>query len=160
MEYLQLNSGESADAAWIRMRSKLGTGRHLDETHILLPQNVPAVGGYTPSVGDDQPTTIANGGETSPTADTTQIPNAGGADTPKPGSVFGTSGEYTPLSIPATSALNLLGRIESQGITPGSQLRAMNLQVDKLTGAQLLDIIKKLPDGITYELGVEKEQES
>ena len=29
------------------MRGKLGTGKHLDETHILLPQNVPATEGVT-----------------------------------------------------------------------------------------------------------------
>ena len=45
MEYLQAKDGESEDAAWKRMRGKLGTGKHLDETHVLLPQNVPVAAG-------------------------------------------------------------------------------------------------------------------
>ena len=49
MEYMQVQDGESEDAAWKRMRGKLGTGKHLDETHVLLPQNVPAAGGVTPT---------------------------------------------------------------------------------------------------------------
>jgi len=37
-------------------------------------------------------------------------------------------------------------------------VRALALKVDRLTGAQLQDIIRKLPDGITYELNIEKEE--
>ncbi len=33
----------------------------------------------------------------------------------------------------------------------------MRLEVDNLTGAQLQDLLKKLPDGMTYKLDVEKE---
>uniref|UniRef100_UPI003594545D hypothetical protein n=1 Tax=Thiocapsa sp. TaxID=2024551 RepID=UPI003594545D len=51
MEYLQARDDETEEAAFIRMRGKLGTGKHLDETHILLPQNVPATGGGTPAAG-------------------------------------------------------------------------------------------------------------
>ena len=62
------------------------------------------------------------------------------------------------MNIPSTSALNLLGRIESQGIRAGTQLHDLQLKVDKLTGAQLQEMLRKLPDGMTYELGLEKEQ--
>jgi hypothetical protein len=34
------------------------------------------------------------------------------------------------------------------------------VKVEKLTGAQLQELLKKLPDGMTYELGVQKEQTS
>ena len=51
MEYLQAKDGEAEDAAWKRMRGKLGTGKHLDETHVLLPQNVPAAAGAGMSAG-------------------------------------------------------------------------------------------------------------
>ena len=57
MEYLQALDSETEDEAYRRMRGKLGTGKHLDETHILLPQNVPATGGVTQpgSGGEAQP---------------------------------------------------------------------------------------------------------
>ena len=61
------------------------------------------------------------------------------------------------MNAPATSALNLLGKIEGWGIGPGTQLQGMRLRVDQLTGSQLQDLIKKLPDGMTYELDVDKE---
>jgi len=154
MEYLQVEDGETEGAAWKRMRGKLGTGKHLDETHVLLPQNVPATGGVTTPGGGQQPTIFPGGDEAGATDDgTITVPPTGGE-----GGIFGGGGMYVTLNIPATSALNLLGKIESHGITPGSQLKALNLRVDNLTGAQLQDIIKKLPDGMTYELGVEKEQ--
>ena len=158
MEYLQVEDGETEDAAWKRMRGKLGTGKHLDETHILLTQNVPAAGGVTITGGDGAgSTTIGGTTAVPPTGVDGGTVTAGGSQT---GGIFGEGGPYVPLNIPATSALNLLGKIESHGITPGSQLKALNLRVDKLTGAQLQDIIKKLPDGMTYEMGVEKEQTS
>lgn len=165
MEYLQAEDGETEEAEWKRMRGKLGTGKHLDETHVLLPQNVPATGGVT-TPGGGQPPIFPGGdgtGATTGGGTTTVSPTGGdGGATPtggtQPGGIFGGGGSYVPLNIPATSALNLLGKIESHGITPGSQLKALNLRVDKLTGSQLQDIIKKLPDGMTYELGVEKEQ--
>ena len=51
----------------------------------------------------------------------------------------------------ATSALNLLGKVESWGITTGTQVQDVQLKVASLTGAQLNELLKKLPDGITYE---------
>lgn len=164
MEYLQLEHSETEEAAWKRMRGKLGTGKHLDQTHVLLPQNVPAAGGMTTPDGDQQPPVTGGGGTIAPTGEgTTNVaPNGGDGAAPtggtQPGGIFGGGGSYVPVNIPATSALNLLGKIESNGISPGSQIKAMNLRVDNLTGAQLQDIIKKLPDGMTYELGLEKEQ--
>jgi hypothetical protein len=158
MEYLQHIDGESDDEAWRRMRGKLGTGKHLDETYILLPQAVPATGGMA-TPGGEQPIP--------PSGDQPSVPTTGGATGPGPGSeggeqpqtpvIFDGTVTFTPLSTPATSALNLLGKVESWGIGPGTQLQAMRLKVDNLTGAQLQDLLKKLPDGMTYELDVEKE---
>ncbi|GAG31321.1 unnamed protein product, partial [marine sediment metagenome] len=149
MEYLQRKDGESDDEAWRRMRGKLGTGKHLDETYILLPQAVPATGGVAPPLGEQPPVTTT-GGATEP------VPGGEGSEQ-QPTGIFGESATFTPLSTPATSALNLLGKVESWGIGPGTQLQAMRLKVDNLTGAQLQDLLKKLPDGMTYELDVEKE---
>jgi hypothetical protein len=167
MEYMQTNEGESEETAWKRMRGKLGTGKHLDETHVLLPQNVPATGGVSAGSGsgNGQLGTAGGTAEGTPSggesgepnpADPTAINPSDGSTTP--GGIFGGSAARVPVNIPATSALNLLGRIESQGIKPGTQLHDLSLKVGKLTGAQLQELIKKLPDGMTYELGLEKEQ--
>jgi len=150
MEYLQVNAGETEETAWKRMRGKLGTGKHLDETHILLPQNVPATGGVT---------TPAGGTVTPPGDNGTGVGVGTGDGTPTPpGDIFGDSAGYVPVAIPATSALNLLGRIESQGIKPGTQIKSLSVKVEKLTGAQLQELLKKLPDGMTYQLDLQKEQ--
>ncbi|MBA7610672.1 hypothetical protein ES703_17884 [subsurface metagenome] len=149
MEYLQRKDGESDDEAWRRMRGKLGTGKHLDETYILLPQAVPATGGVAP-LGGEQPPVTTTGGATGP------LPGGEGGEQPQTPGIFSGTATFTQLSTPATSALNLLGKVESWGIGPGTQLQAMRLKVDNLTGAQLQDLLKKLPDGMTYELDVEK----
>ena len=161
MEYLQIQNGETEDMAWVRMRGKLGTGKHLDETHILLPQNVPVTGGVTPtpeSVGDAKPPWGESGGTpfVTPISNTEGSGPATGGDS-GPGGIFGGGASYTPFEAPATSSLNLLGKIESWGIGAGTQIRSMELKIDQLTGAQLQELIKKLPDGMTYELGLEKE---
>ncbi len=166
MEYLQLHDGECADAAWRRMKGKLGIGKHLDETHVLLPQNVPGAGGVTGG-GGSQPVLTGQTGPQPGVTPPVNPPGGGGGPAPgggeqpsggdSPGGIFG-GGNRVNISIPATSALNLLGRIESQGITAGTQLHDLNLKVPKLTGAQLQELIKKLPDGMTYELGLDKEQ--
>lgn len=169
MEYLQVHDDESEEAAWTRMRGKLGTGKHLDETHILLPQNVPATGGVggggqvgaagvlfpgaTPTaVGPTTPTTVTPPGNSG-----VGVVAEGGGESTTPSDIFSGGAAYVPIAIPATSALNLLGKIENQGIKAGTQLSFLTVKVDKLTGAQLNDLIKKLPDGMTYQLDVQKE---
>jgi len=160
MEYLQVQDGENEEAAWRRMRGKLGTGKHLDETHILLPQNVPTTAGVkqppipvggpqTPVPGGGIPTGTTTGGVGDP--GTTE-----GAH-PEPEDIFDGGASYTKFTAPANSALNLLGKIESWGIGAGTQIRSMELKIDQLTGAQLHDLIRKLPDGMTYELDLDKE---
>lgn len=167
--YLQQEDHEDEDAAWRRLKGQLGTGRHLDETYVLLPQSVPGTGGVPAPPG---PTGDVPGGRAQPGGGTSSTGGTGGAgepggDTgagptggagPTPGGIFGGSTTRVPIDIPATSSLNLLGRIESQGIKAGTQIHNLQLKVGKLTGAQLQEIIKKLPDGMTYELGLEKEQ--
>ena len=158
MEYLQVQNGETEDAAWKRMRGKLGTGKHLDETHVLLPQNVPATEGVTIH-GDGTSTTMTPGDDfVGGRTDGTGVQPTGAKSDTTPGGIFGNrvSGWIT-LNSPSTSALNLLGKVETWGIGPGSQLQSFVLKVDKLTGAQLQELIKKLPDGITYEMDIEKE---
>lgn len=168
MEYLQRNDDESEEAAWKRMRGKLGSGKHLDETHILLPQSVPATGGVTyPGPGSTSglfnvpgSATVVppDGPVTLPGTTTTIVEPLSGNGPTRPGSIFGDGADYLPVAIPATSALNLLGRIESQGIKPGTQIKSLSIKVDKLTGSQLQELLRKLPDGLTYQLELQKEQ--
>jgi hypothetical protein len=63
----------------------------------------------------------------------------------------------TPYSAPPTSGLNLLGQVESWGIRPATTVTNVSLKVGKMTGAQLQQLLKHLPDGVTYGLDLEKE---
>jgi hypothetical protein len=167
LEYLQALEGEPEESAYKRLRGKMGTGTHLDETHILLPQNVPATGGVT-QPGSDEPTSLGTDGDKQPgengnSSGGVSEPGVGevggtpGDNQPDPGDIFGDGTVYTPFSTSATSSLNLIGRVETWGIGTGTQVRSMVLKVEQLTGAQLQDLIKKLPDGMTYGLDLEKE---
>jgi len=168
MEYLQVRAGENEETAWKRMRGKLGTGKHLDETYVLLPQAVPHAEGVVPP----QPPVVPpiNGG-TGQLPLNPQPPITGGEgagdgaqppiSTPPGGSIFGNGPTSTLKQLStagATSALNLLGKVESWGITTGTQVQDVQLKVANLTGAQLNELLKKLPDGITYELTLNKEE--
>ena len=154
MEYVQVHAGEDEEAAWKRMRGKLGTGKHLDETYILRPQAVPHTEGVSKA---EQPLETDNG----------QIPTGSGEDTTSgtspthpggAGSIFGGSSNLVPYASGATSALNLLGKVESWGITTGTPVQDMSLRVSSLTGAQLTKLLRELPDGITYELSLNKDK--
>ncbi len=170
MEYLQVRAGENEETAWKRMRGKLGTGKHLDETYVLLPQAVPHTEGVVPpqplvvptpngGVGGQlplNPQPSVMGGDAGPTAGTGQSPISTSG-----GTIFGggvTTSVRQLSTAGATSALNLLGKVESWGITPGTQVQDLQVRVANLTGAQLNDLLKKLPDGITYELTLNKEE--
>ena len=166
MEYLQTQPGEDEDAAWRRLRPKLSlTGRHLDDVFVMLPSAVPATGGSTQQ---QPPATVGGlfGGDgTMPPA-----PPVPGNDTttsapfaPTPGGIFGgdtTSVKArTPLSNPATSPLNLIGKIEGWGIGPATRVAEVSIKVSAATGAQLKELLKKLPEGMTFELNLEKEND-
>lgn len=169
MEYLQARDDETEDAAFIRMRGKLGTGKHLDETHVLLPQNVPATGGGGSAAGSSATPAPNPGGGTpsggsagEPTGTTDSTSAAGGTGTGTGGQatisdIFADGAGYSAYSVPATSSLNLLGKVEAWGIGTGTQVRALKLKVENLTGAQLQELLRKLPDGMTYGLDLERE---
>lgn len=165
MEYLQTSDGETEDTAIKRMRGKLSTGKHLDETNILLPQSVPATGGIAkPGIGEPLPPTGTvpspsgggnTGGATSPAP--TDAGDTGNIGQPSPGDIFGGGNGATYHSSPATSSLNLLGKVETWGIGAGTQVTSLSLKIDQLTGAQLQELINKLPDGMTYGIDLQKE---
>jgi hypothetical protein len=167
MEYLQTHPGEDEGTAWRRLRPKLSlTGRHLDDVFVMLPSAVPATGGSTPPAPAPAPT----GGGGLFGGDGGGTPPAPGGDVPPgtppastPGGIFGGDGTTTkpriPLSNPATSPLNLIGKIEGWGIGPATKVAEVSIKVSAATGAQLKELLKKLPEGMTFELNLEKEDD-
>lgn len=170
LEYLQAQPGEYEDTAWKRLRPKLSyTGRQLDEVFLMEPSAVPTTGGSTtpappPPGGTGAGTHDPFGGGTTPTPPGVNEPSAGGQPTPVPsgGAIFsgGTTGDRKPriaLNNPPTSPLNLIGKLEGWGIGPATPVAEVSIKVSAATGAQLKELLKKLPDGMTFELSLEKE---
>lgn len=160
MEYVQAAPGEDEESAWKRMRARLGTGKHLDETYLLLPQAVPQAHGVAAQPTAAEPA----GGLFQPPAPTSGAQPAGGSLTAPSnggGAIFEapTASSAVQLSAPATSALNLIGKVEGWGIGPATAVREVNLKVTAATGAQLQKVLRGLPDGLTYELSLKKDEE-
>ena len=169
LEHLQTHAGEDEESAWRRLRPKLSyTGRQLDEVFLMEPSAVPATGGTTPPA--PQPPAGGNGGDifggggtTTPPAPPASGDNTPGTGTsPNGGDIFGggtssTTKPRIPLSNPPTSPLNLIGKLEGWGIGPATPVAEVSIKVSAATGAQLKELLKKLPDGMTFELSLEKE---
>lgn len=168
LEYLQAQPGEDEDAAWKRLRPKLSyTGRQLDEVFLMAPSAVPTTGGGTPPV--PPPPGGAGGlfgGGATPTPPGVNEPPAGGQPTPVPGGggIFGggaSAGGKPRIALdnPPTSPLNLIGKLEGWGIGPATPVAEVSIKVAAATGAQLKELLKKLPDGMTFALSLEKEDD-
>ena len=165
MEYLQKEAGEDEDTAWKRLRSGVNvTGRQLDEVWLLTPEAVPATGGpaapAAPPAGDGQgqtPTTTDD--KEKEGADGKETQDAGGTPTPPAPEIFGPSPTSTlrKFSTEATSPLNLIGKLEGWEVGPATSVKDVTLKVQDATGAQLKDVLKKLPDGMRFELSLDKE---
>jgi hypothetical protein len=166
LDYLQTHPGEDEDTAWKRLRPKLSyTGRQLDEVFLMEPSAVPTTGGTTPL--PPQPPQVAEpiglyGGETTPPVDPAEGGTTTGAWTPPlDGGIFGGDPSVGKprmlLSNPPTSPLNLIGKLEGWGIGPATPVAKVSIKVSAATGAQLKELLKKLPDGMTFELSLEKE---
>jgi hypothetical protein len=161
VEYLQARPGEAEDSAWTRMKGRLGTGRHLDETNLLLPQAVPQAYGAIARIGTDGTSTegpdlFGAGSEHAAKSSTT-----GTSEPTTTPTLFGNEGTatYRSLYAPPTSPLNLIGKVEAWGVGPGSSVRDLSLKIDSLTGAQLQKLLRGLPDGLSYELNCQKEED-
>jgi hypothetical protein len=163
MEYLQTQPGEDEEPAWRRLRPKLSsTGRQLDEIFFLEPSAVPTTGGTPPPAGDPgggglfggttaQP---PSGGDTPSGGTTVPPPGGGGIFVATTGTVEKPRVSYQN---PPTSPLNLIGKLEGWGIGPATPVTEVSIKVSAATGAQLKELLKKLPDGMTFELALEKE---
>ena len=173
MEWLQTNPGEDEDTAWRRLRPKLSyTGRQLDEVFLLEPSAVPATGGTTPSAPTGTAGSANEGGglfggaAKSTTPPGVSEPTPGGQPVTPTGAGSGIFGggaakggnSRIPLHNPPTSPLNLIGKLEGWGIGPATQVAEVSIKVSAATGAQLKELLKKLPDGMTFELNLEKEE--
>jgi hypothetical protein len=53
--------------------------------------------------------------------------------------------------------MNLLGEAEKWGISAATSVTNVNIKVSQMTGAQLTELLKKLPDSLTYSLNLETE---
>ena len=163
MEYLQTHPGEDVETSWRRLRPKLSiTGRHLDDVFVMLPSAVPATGGMVAPVPPPTGGGMFSGDGTTPVVGVTAPPGTGYSEpAPVPGGIFGGGSAPTrpriSLSNPATSPLNLIGKIEGWGIGPATRVAEVSIKVPAATGAQLKELLKKLPEGMTFELNLEKE---
>jgi hypothetical protein len=158
-EFLQLHPGESFPAASQRLKSRLNVrGRQLEEVTLMLPHAVPVVGESTPgqATGADIESP-PEGGDLGGLQTGTGTPAPGGNEPPGPIFVQTKAAVRRRLENPTTSSLNLLGKMESWGIAPATRLEKIQITLDAATGAQLKDLLKKLPDGLTYGITLEKE---
>lgn len=170
MEFLQAHPGDDEETTWKRLRPKLSyTGRQLDEVFLLEPSAVPTTGGTNPPAlpiaGDTNGGGLFDGGAISPVTPSGGDTTPGGhtMSSPTGGGIFGgespTTGGKPRVSLnnPATSALNLIGKLEGWGIGPATSVTEVTIKVSVATGAQVKELLKKLPDGMTFELTLEKE---
>ncbi len=166
LEFLQAQPGEDEETAWRRLRPKLSyTGRQLDEVFLLEPSAVPTTGGTTPHApplaGDPTGAGLFGGSTIIPPVPPVIGQPPGIAD--PGGELYGGGGPTgakprVSLSNPATSPLNLIGKLEGWGIGPATQVAEVSIKLSAATGAQLKELLKKLPDGMTFELSLEKEE--
>ncbi len=152
LELLQAQPGETADAAWMRIRGKLGSGKELEQTILLTPGATPHSGGTVPA----PPIIPVTAPVTPPVIPPDVLPlNPFGPDDSLPPP----AARFIPYGTPPKTPVNLLGEVEKWAITPATNVTNVNINVSQMTGAQLTELIKKLPDGVTYSLNLEKETE-
>ena len=147
LELLQAQPGEPEDAAWIRIKGKIGSGKELEQTILQLPGAYPHSGGTLPFQ------------LTPPIQQPPPLPSVPGVVPPP--HIFGDNSPSTPtlkpFGTPPKIAVNLLGEVEKWGISAAVNVINININVSQMTGAQLTDLLKKLPDGVMYSLSLEKE---
>ena len=103
METLQAKPGEDEDAAWHRMKGKLPTGKHLDETSLLLPQAVPSSDGLTSSSGAPAPQpgtqpSLFNSGQSSTAVPQPETGGSSAATASTPGATYPNPTDTNPTA--------------------------------------------------------------
>jgi hypothetical protein len=150
LELLQADPGESEDACWMRIKGKLGSGKELEQTTLLLPGAVPQSGGTLPLPFAPTPTAPTLPADAIKDQRTTPFGVTVGGTSP-------TGPQFKPFGTPPKTPVNLLGEVEKWGIAPATNLANVNLNVTKMSGAQLAQLLQHLPEGVTYGLNLEKE---
>lgn len=162
-ETLQRKAGEDEQDAWQRMKGKLPGGKQLEEV-LILP---PVAEGATGTPGGASPTAAGNGGASAtqdPVPPYVPVPaGGGGPPLPPPGGLFGgtptaAAPQRRTVESAPNSPLNLLGQLEKSKVGPGTKVHSASLRVEGMSGAQLQDWIRKLPDGLRYGLSLEVEE--
>ena len=160
LDMLQAKPDETNEAAWTRMKGKIGSGRHLDETTIQLPgATVPSGGSIQPpiDVPIDGTTTGTNNGDSENTTDRTDTTDTDPVVVDNPFNRQNKTAKEKLTSLSPTSGLNLLGQVETWKVGPATPLTNVAIRMSKMTGAQLQQLLKNLPDGVTYVLEAEKD---
>jgi hypothetical protein len=146
LELLQAQPGESEESAWIRIKGKLGTGKELEQTTLQLPGAYPQSGGKLPvqltPATPQSPSSPSNPGVVQP-------PSIFGGNPPP------STPALKPFGTAPKSPVNLLGEVEKWGIHATSNVSNITVNVSQMTGAQLTEFLKKLPDGLAYSLNLE-----
>lgn len=165
MDHLILRPGEDEEDAWHRMKGKLGTGSHLNQTYLMSPSAIPSsslvnshnenLTGQGQSLIVPLPSDKLFGGDKT---NTTGNDSPGTNENTNIFAEIGTNKELKHYSNEPTSALNLIGKIEGWGINPGTNIKNISINVHELTGAQLQRLLQGLPDGITYGINLSKEE--
>ena len=167
-EHMQAQPGEAADAAWLRMRARLPfSGKQLDEVKLMEPAAVPGTGGASSTSAPAAPLP-AQGASPAPqffgnsASDKPPLPPLFGGETPAPVSPPSPASKpLLTLESQATSTLNQLHQLRDHwAIKPKTSLTSITLTIPTATVEQLQDILKKLPEGLTVGLSVQKEDES
>jgi hypothetical protein len=148
LELLQAQPGEPEDAAWMRIKGKLGSGKELEQTILQVSGAYPQSGGTLPfqlTPTPQQPATLPSEPGVVP-----------------PSKIFGDNSSPStptlkPFGTPAKTPVNLLGEVEKWGISAATNVSNVNINVSQMTGAQLTDLLKKLPDGAMFSLSLEKQ---
>jgi hypothetical protein len=154
-ELLQADPGETEDRAWSRIKGKVVaiSGKQLDDTTIIPPQPTAKSQislGISPTVS--RPHQPLEGARVVPGV-TPEVP-------PAPGNPFAprVPVQSQGFSVEPTSALNLLASVEKWGVGPATRCNAVTLNITSTNGAQLQKLLKGLPDGLTYGLALQKEE--
>ena len=162
MEYLQAMPGEDENTAWMRLRSKLSyMGRQLEEIFLTQPSAMPTTGGTT-QIAPIHPSPNVGGSFVGGSTSWAPLPDNGpiGVSESTGSGIFDTGGMVKhgiSMSTPATSPINLIGKMESWGINPATSVAQITIKIPSANGAQLKELLKKLPDGMIFELSLEKE---
>jgi len=167
-EYLQAQPGETAEAAWLRMRARLPfSGKQLDEVKLMEPAAVPGTGGAAPpQTPAPVPVPVPGPGPApqprpGPAPEKPPLPPLFGVGTPQPAPPPATASKpLVTLENQTTSTLNQLHQLrDNWAIKPKTVLTSITLTIPAASIEQLQDILKKMPEGLTLGLSLQKEDE-